>query len=287
MAILGVISEIWRFPVKSMQGGRVQQCSVSKQGLLGDRCWAMRDEARKEVQWGKKYPQLMLCKACYRDEPTSSGIQPVNITFPDGITLGSDDDAVHQKLTELVSRKATLCMLQPPDNVEFYKRYFVSEEQMLGDIAEVFAREEGEPMPDMSQFPELLKEFVAVPGTFFDNEELNLLTTASLDHMKALNPEASWDVRRFRPNFLIKTEAGLKGLVENDWVGRNLRIGSAVIAVSAVTPRCGMTVRPQGDLKHDKAILRTIVKEADQNLGVGAHCTEAGKVCVGDPVELV
>ena len=119
MARVGVISEIWRFPVKSMQGARVESCSVSTQGLLGDRCWAMRDEQRKEIQWGKKYPQLMLCKARYREEPDSAEIRQVDITFPDGTTLGSDDERVHQKLTELIGREATLCQLQPAENIEF------------------------------------------------------------------------------------------------------------------------------------------------------------------------
>ena len=73
---VGVISEIWRFPVKSMQGDKIEQCTVSVTGVLGDRSWAMRDEARKEVQWGKMYPQLMLCKARYREEPDSDETRP-------------------------------------------------------------------------------------------------------------------------------------------------------------------------------------------------------------------
>lgn len=208
MTRVGVVKEIWRFPVKSMQGSRIESCKVSTHGMLGDRCWAMRDEKRKEVQWGKKYPQLMLCSASYREEPTGREVKPVDITFPDGSTVASDDASVHAKLTELVGSEATLWPLQPAENIEFYQRYRESNEQMMHDIAEGFAREEGEPMPDMTQFPEILMGHVAVPGTFFDNKELNLMTTASLDHMKSLNPDASWDVRRFRPNFLIETDEG-------------------------------------------------------------------------------
>jgi len=69
MTKVGVIREIWRFPVKSMQGDTLERCTVSAAGVLGDRAWAIRDEARKEVQWGKRYPELMLCKARYREEP--------------------------------------------------------------------------------------------------------------------------------------------------------------------------------------------------------------------------
>ena len=287
MAKVSVIKEIWRFPVKSMQGDTVARCTVSKQGLLGDRCWAMRDEGRKEVQWGKKYPQLMLCKARYREEPDGGDIKPVDITFPDGETVGSDDAAVHAKLTELIGREAMLWPLQPASDVKFYKRYKPDEEQFMKEMADAFAREPGEPVPDMSQFPEVLMDHVSVPGTFFDNEELHMITTASMRYMASKNPEASWDIRRFRPNFYIETDSGLEGLVENEWVGLRLRIGATTVEISAPTPRCGMTVRPQGDLDYDKSILRTIVKDGDQNLGVGAHFREGGEVRVGDTVEVL
>ena len=154
-------------------------------------------------------------------------------------------------------------------------------------MAAVFAREGDEPLPDFATFPEVLMEYVAVPGTFFDNEEINLMTTASLAHMQARNPGADWDVRRFRPNFLIETVPGLEGLAENAWVGRKLAIGGLVLEITMATPRCGMTVQPQDGLVYDKTILRTIVREGAQCLGVGAHCLKAGSVAVGARVELL
>ena len=287
MATVGVIKQIWRFPVKSMQGDTIDHCTVSKQGVLGDRCWAMRDEGRKEVQWGKKYPQLMLCMARYREEPDGKDIKPVDITFPDGETLGSDDEAVHEKLTALIGRDAMLWPLQPASNIEFYKRYKPDEEAFLQEIADVFAREPGEPIPDMGMFPEILMDHVSVPGTFFDNEEIHMITTASMRYMASKNPEATWDIRRFRPNFYIETDDGLEGLVETDWAGKKIRIGATTLEITMPTPRCGMTVRPQADLEYEKSILRTIVKEGDQNLGVGAHFYEGGEIRVGDPVEVL
>ncbi len=108
MTKVGEIREIWRFPVKSMQGSKIDSCAVSKTGVLGDRRWAMRDEQRQEIQWGKLHPALMLCSARYREEPTSDEIQQVDVTFPDGETIGSADDRIHRKLTELVGREAAL-----------------------------------------------------------------------------------------------------------------------------------------------------------------------------------
>ena len=284
MKQVGKIKEIWRFPVKSMQGDVIDSCEVSTQGVTGDRVWAMRDEARSEIQWGKKYPQLMLCKARYRSEPGAGDFAPVDITFPDGEILGSDDDRVHAKLSQLIEGRATLQHLQPPDNVAFYKRYKESEEQFVHDITEAFAREPGEPMPDLADFPEVIVDHVSVPGTFFDNEELHMITTASITHMQSLNPNANWDIRRFRPNFFIETTKDLSGLAENEWVGKRISIGEVEMEISAPTPRCGMTVRPQDDIEYDKTILRSIVKEANQCLGVGAHCKKSGRIQRGDAV---
>ena len=287
MSIVGHVRELWRYPVKSMQGGTVPEALATAQGLVGDRGWAMRDDGRQEVQWGKMFPQLMLCVARYRHEPQAGVATPVDITFPDGTVVGSDDPTVHAKLTELCGRPASLWPLQPASNREFYKRYKPDPAQWAVEIGEAFAREPGEPQPDFAQFPAVLVDYVSVPGTFFDNEEIHLLTTASLVEMEAVNPAARWDVRRFRPNFFIETPPGVDGLIEQEWIGRTMRIGDAELRISAPTPRCGMTTRPQGDLPFDKTILRTIVKNGAQNLGVGAHVTVAGRVRAGDVVELI
>jgi uncharacterized protein YcbX len=285
--VLGRVHEIWRFPVKSMQGGTVPEALVTPQGLVGDRGWAMRDDTRQEVQSGKLYPQLMLCSARYRETPMPGVATPVDISFPDGSVLGSDDPAVHRKLSELCGRPASLWPLQPASNRDFYKRYKPDAARWAEEIGEAFAREPGEPQPDFARFPPVLMDYVSVPGTFFDNEEIHLLTTASLAAMAAANPQANWDVRRFRPNFLIATPPGTHGFVEQAWVGRRLRVGEATLEISAPTPRCGMTTRPQAELPFDKTILRTIVKEGAQNLGVGAHVRVSGKVRAGDSVELI
>jgi uncharacterized protein len=287
MSTVGQLREIWRYPVKSMQGDTVTASRVSAAGLRGDRAWAMRDEVRREVQWGKRYPVLMQCRARYVEEPDDGPVKPVAVTFPDGETVRSDDDRVHAKLTALIGQAARLWPLQPAADRDFYKRYKPDEAQFMQEAAGWFAREPGEPLPDFSQFPEVLMDYVAVPGTFFDNEEIHLVTSASLAHLRGLNPAADWDIRRFRPNFFIETPAELVGLVENDWVGKRLRIGEVELEVSAPTPRCGMTVQPQGALPYDKTVLRTIVKEAAQCLGVGAHCRVAGSVRAGDAVELL
>ncbi len=147
----------------------------------------MRDDTRAEVQWGKVFPQLMLCSARYREAPQAGAVAPVEITFPDGEVLASDDPRMTEKLTALCDRAASLWPLQPASNRDFYKRYKPGPEVWMREIIEVFAREPGEPIPDFSRFPEVLTDYVSVPGTFFDNEELHLITTASLAYMRQKN----------------------------------------------------------------------------------------------------
>ena len=68
MKTLGAIKELWRFPVKSMQGASVAECRVTSQGIVGDRCWAMRDEGRQEIQWGKMWKLAKIAIKSYWDE---------------------------------------------------------------------------------------------------------------------------------------------------------------------------------------------------------------------------
>ena len=290
MARIGVIKEIWRFPVKSMQGDSIDRCVVTDNGVVGDHRWPMRDEGRAEVQWGKMYPQLMLCSARYRNEPQGDDIGTVDVTFPDGETVGSDDARVHHKLTELIGREAKLWPLQPASNVQFYKRYKPDERQFMQEITDAFAREPGEPgepVPEMSQFPEVLLDHVSVPGTFFDNEEIHLIATASIAYMRTKTPDANWDIRRFRPNFFIQTDPGLDGLVENEWVGQALdrrrRDPADFRADNALRddhPSAG-----RSGIRQDHP--RTVVKEGEQCLGVGAHVRVNGEIRQGDAVDLI
>ena len=46
-------------------------------------------------------------------------------------------------------------------------------------------------------------------------------------------------------------------------------------------------VRPVDDLPADPTVLRTIVRDAGQNLGVYAAVEQPGRVAVGDRIELI
>ena len=305
---IGTVKEICRYAVKSMAGEKLEQCTVGTLGIPGDRGWAIRDETTSEITNGKNFPVLMQCSARYREAPAPGFIPNVDMTFPDGTTIGSDATDVNARLTELLRKPVSLWPLRPAEDLKHYRRHSRMA-RLFGRLArfrtfraalpaltsfgpaneqlrEGFSREPGEPLPDLSTLPPEVIEFTSPPGTYFDAFPIHVLTTASLDMMARLNPTAKWEMRRFRPNFLIETRADIKGLVEAEWGGRKLHVGGVELRCEIPTVRCGMTIQAQAGLEKDPSILRTIVRDADQNLGVYASVVGAGEVRVGDVVEL-
>ncbi len=287
MTMVGTVRELWRYPVKSMGGEALERTTLGSAGLPGDRGWAVRDEAAGEIRGGKKLPRLMLCRARYLHEPDGATTPPAEITLPDGETVTTGDAGIAARLSMLLGRSVTLWSLRPADDRDHYRRGLPDKPDLIDELRDIFGRLPDEPLPDLSVFPPEIMEFTSPLGTYFDAFPLHVLTTASLATLAADAPAERFDRRRFRPNVLIETGPELRGLVEAGWASRELRIGEAVASLQVPTARCSMITQPQPGLPHDPQALRTVVRAADQNLGIYATITTAGTVRVGDAVELV
>ena len=306
---IGTVQQIWRYPVKSMAGEKLSGCTVGALGIPGDRGWAVRDEEKSEIKTGTRIPLLMQCASRYREEPGDENIPHVKITFPDGSSVASDNPDVNARLSFVLGKQVKLWPRQPASNKEHYRRPGAAARviaplmdlpgfrALLPTITKLpsidatlragFSRTADEPVPDISNLPKELFQFTSPLGTYFDAFPIHVLTTASLAVMSQANPAADWNLRRFRPNFLVETVDGLEGLVESEWAGRTLRIGSVDVKCEMPAVRCGMTTNAQKQLPKDNSVLRTIVKEANQNLGVYANVIKSGQVSEGDRVELI
>ena len=146
-----------------------------------------------------------------------------------------------------------------------------------------------------ARLTELLKKPVALSSLqqdshaehYFDMTPIHVLTTATLAEMSRLNPQANWDVRRFRPNFFVETEPSLKGLVEFEWIGKTLRVGGVEVRCELRTERCAMAMNAQAEIPRDESILRSIKDAANMNLGIYARVIRPGTVKVGDVVAII
>jgi len=89
------VTEIWRYPVKSLQGEHVASTPVSLLGIEGDRAWGIRDEQTGKTLTGRREPQLLFAGARLVDGD-------VVITLPDG-TETNDDAALSTWLSRDVA----------------------------------------------------------------------------------------------------------------------------------------------------------------------------------------
>jgi uncharacterized protein YcbX len=286
MQVIGTVKEIWRYPVKSMAGERMQRAKVGTMGIYGDRGWAIRDEKAGEIRNARKLPALLHCIAFYLREPSGNDTPPVQITMPNGTTFRSDSAEAGAKLSEMLGRPVSIWPIQPASERDFLKRAAPDNPDMTAELREVFGRLENEPLPDLSTLPRDVLEFTSPFGTFFDAFPFQLLTTASLKALSRKNPAADFDSRRFRPNVLIETKGGIEGLVEAEWSGRTIRISATRIKLEMPTVRCVIPTLDQPGMKKDPSVLRTIVRDAAQNLGSYATIANGGTIALGDEVAL-
>jgi hypothetical protein len=282
----GRIAAIFRYPVKSMMGETLASATVSAKGIPGDRAWAVRDDVRGGIRGAKRFGALMQCRAHYVEEPAARGSATAQIVLPDGECFTTRESDAAARLSRFLDAPVSLWPLLPADALEHYRRGAPMSDDAMAEFRRVFARTPDEPLPDLSAFPDFLREFESPPGTYFDAFPLLLMTDRSLATLAARATRSRIDVRRFRPNLLIESD-GAAEFPERDWCGRRLRIGTAVVEVKMECPRCVMTTLPFADLPSDPGIMRSLVRDAGGSLGVYAVPVEAGIVRRGDRVELV
>ncbi len=250
MAQVGTVEQLWRYPVKSFQGERVEALEIGPGGAVGDRDLAVVDPVAGKVLSAKRYADLLLASA--RVDPSGD----VVLTLPDGTEHAAADPAVHAALSAWLDHEVRL--EAPP-------------------AAGVFPMEMYSGMSD-EDTP--VFDWPGPEGTWLDLADAHWLTTASLAAIAADHADGQWDVRRFRPTALIATPD--EGFAEQSW--GSIELGEVASDVFMPTPRCSMPSREQPGLARDKAIGTTIRDRNDNNLGVYASISRRGTIRVGDSV---
>jgi uncharacterized protein len=231
------VAELWRYPVKSLQGERLTGGEVGPEGLAGDRQWALFDVTTGFGLTARRVPDLLFLTGRLRPDGSAE------IVVPDG-SVTSDDAVLSDWLGRPVALRAAA-------DAPGERRYENPHE--VGEAGEY----------DWDAF-------TGARGAFHDSSRtrVSLVSTGTL---------GTWDRRRFRANVV------LEGTGEDALVGRRVRLGGAELDVVKQVGRCVMVTRPQpGGIGRDNGVLKTIHRERDGSLAVGALVARAGPVAVGD-----
>ncbi len=164
--IVGRVVALWRYPVKSMLGERLDRAWLGPQGIEGDRAWALRDAETGRVLSAKKVSRLLTA----RSRTAGRG---VHIELPTGEALEAGDPATGKAIGAWLGRDVALV---PADG---------------GTERPVIEDEEG--------------TFRGRAGGFFDSSVVHFVTTSTLDWLAELQPGGVFDARRFRPNVVLET----------------------------------------------------------------------------------
>lgn len=223
------VSQIWRFPVKSVGGEQLEESAVDERGLEFDRAWGIHDPATDMVLTARREPSLLFLSATVFDG------RP-RITTVDGDDVSSDADlsAWLGHTVEVRSAADGPATFENPMNVDDETDWI---------------------------------EWQSAGTTFHDGR-----STISLVSQSSLR---DWDVRRFRINLVLDADG-------DDALDGVIALGSCALSVRKPIERCVMVSRPQPGIERDLGVLKTIVRERANQLGIGATVSSSGRIAVGD-----
>lgn len=225
------VAEIWRYPVKSVGGERLDRAAVDERGIEFDRAWGIFDPATGMVLTGRREPSLLFLSATVVDG------RP-NITTDDGIDVSTDAE-----LSAWIGRPLEI--------------------RSAADGPATFEN----PM-DVDNEADWM-QWQSTGVTFHDGRStISFVSDTTI---------GEWDARRFRINLI------LQGSGEDDLSG-SLAVGTATLSVRKPIDRCIMVSRAQPGIRRDLGVLKTIIRERDNRLGVGATVASSGAISVGDHV---
>ncbi|MGW3117020.1 MOSC domain-containing protein [Streptomyces sp. NPDC001107] len=277
---MGSVAALYRYPVKSMLGEAVIAVAVTERGVSGDRVYAVLDEAGAvgSAKHPRKWGELLRCRSRLDD----SGV--VRVVLPDGATFSVEDPDLDMQLSELLGRQ--VCVTAAVPEHSRLERAVPDYEGGVPDAVRVTA--------SVDATGASITTGSVAPGTFFDFGRVHLVTTASLDRMRAVYPAGDFDARRFRPNLVVDTDE-VPGFPEDAWPGSRLRVGEALFRVVVPTPRCVVPTLGHDELPPDPGIMRAVARDHRvpvfdlgrlSCLGVYLDVLEAGTVRVGDLITL-
>ncbi len=262
MTMLGQIESVWRYPVKSMRGQKLDHAFLSFSGVYGDRVHALKSSAAPAgfpYHTGREQEEMILYTPEFTDARAMS--EPINLEAADNIPPG---------ITPLFAdRKSFAIQVKTPDG----KIFDIDDPALITDMKERLGGNE-------------TISLLYSERAFTDCRPISMF---SLQTVKQLSDEIDDDIdaRQFRAN-LYADFLSSAGFAENELVGKPLKIGDkAVIAVLEMDPRCKMITLDPDTAEQKPKVLRQIASAHDGKAGLYAAVLVEGMVKPGDSITLL
>jgi uncharacterized protein len=236
---VGHIEAIFRYPVKSMAGERLESAALGWHGIDGDRRFAVRKiDDRGGFPWlsAGRLSDLLLF-APHRNGNGSPDGSPTHVRTPGG----EDLPILGEDLAQEIGRR-------------------------FGGAVQMAQMKHG----------------------IFDEASLSVIATDTIVEIGRLT-SLSLDVRRFRPNILVRLEQPVP-FSEDDWVGGHLSFGEGAeapaIAVTLRDERCSMVNFDPDSGRASPEIMKAIVRTHQNTAGIYGTVTRIGQLAVGQKISL-
>ena len=186
--VVGSVAELWRFPVKSMGGERLEEADITEQGVLGDRAYALIEVDTGKVVSAKsvkRFPNLLNCKASFVEPPKAGGdIPPSQLLLADGATLRSDQAGIDRTLSSYFKRNVTLRRSAPEDFTVDQYHPDIDGADPGGNKDAVVSQKLGSAL-----FAALGMQSAVPVGSFLDVFPMSVLTSSTLARLAELRPQ--------------------------------------------------------------------------------------------------
>lgn len=248
------IEYLYRYPVKGLTGEALDTAEVeSGRGIPWDRAFALAQG--------------------------DSGFDPANPAWlPKWNFLCQMKHARAARLFSVFDPKSKMLRIQAPGGSAVVADALSAEGRMkIGDFLTAYLGEEARGTP----------AFHHIPGFVFQDQKLPVVSLNNLASLRDLESKvgARRHRRRFRANVWF---SGAPAWAEREWIGRELRIGGAVLRVRKGTTRCPATeVNPETGERDANPIdeLRSLYGHVE--LGIHAEVVSGGRFSVGDAMALI
>lgn len=288
------VSEIWRYPVKSLGGELLTAADVGAEGLNGDRVWAVVDDetgnvasAKRSKYWG----DLLMCRARLLDEDAPDALASLMIEFPDGTELAADDPTMLPRLSELTGH--TVRLQYATREAKTMEMEWAPESQVgLEKAVEITSSRVQQ--DSKSDIPVGAVPTGGAGSRYHDLAPLHILTTSSIRQVSDDDMSVRVAGRKYRPNVVVGDDHWDAGYVEDAWMGSPVEIGELVLWPTTPVSRCVMITLQHRGAPRDRMSLRRIAQRHRVEtpyttaptpcLGLYTDVTATGSIRVGDLV---